>query len=134
MLIPKACDLKPSSAPTEDLAEEDQGYRREGEEGYHDQGETREVFLHNGGAGEGAPHAAAQRGGEPPALAGVQQDQPYERHAEDRVQKRQYVSHADYSTIRSRFGERRGWYAAYSSTPDSSLVRAASTSWMKLSA
>src|ERR687894_2575530 len=84
------------------LTHKNQGYRGEGEEPDHYQGDSREVLLHDGRAGESAPHAAAERGREPPALAGVQQDQRHEGHAEDRVQERQHINHAVYSiTVRA---------------------------------
>jgi hypothetical protein len=66
-------------------AQEDEPDGRESKQPDHYYREPRKVLLHYGRAREGAPRASAQGRGEPPALAGVQEDQANERHAEDCV-------------------------------------------------
>src|SRR3712207_5468213 len=76
------------------LSQEDQGHVGQGEERDDDQGQPGQVLLHDGRPGEGPADPAAERGREPPALAGVQEYEPDEGDAEHGVEESQYVYHA----------------------------------------
>src|SRR5919109_1644565 len=106
------------------LLEEDQGDVGQGKERHHDQGQPGEVLLHDRRPGHGPAYSAAERGGEPPTLAGVQEDQGDQGDAEHGVEESQYVYHAPTLS----HGLKPLHYSS-----EGTVCRAASTSSMKLS-
>ena len=69
------------------LSQEDQGDVGKDEEPHHYAVESGEVLLHDPRTGDGTPDATPERGGEAPALAGVQEYERDERDAEQRVEE-----------------------------------------------